>query len=304
MLLKNINNIISMGEFSELFSNYMPLIYGIISVVCLFVLTWLVSVLIKNASIVDWIWGAGFAVQAMVYVSKDSEKGINYPRIIFSALIILHGLRLSIYIAIRGWSKGEDKRYKEIFRDKLGKNMWWASLFMIFLFQSIINLVVGFVIYTFNSVIDINKINIGVFFFGAAIMLIGTLYETIADLQLYFFKKNPNNSGKVLNSGLWYYCRHPNYFGESVFWVGCYICNLSALIWFTFFSPVLMIFFIVYVSGVPILERGLSKDYEGKYGDYIGTTSSFIPWCKLSPKKEIQNDNVYQPPKDFEKEKI
>ena len=270
-----------MVAISSLFDNYMPLIYGIIAVYALFIFTWVISLILKNASVVDWIWGLGFAVQAGVFLSKDSDKGLNYTRIVFSSLVIFHGLRLAVYITVRGWSKGEDKRYKTIFRDKYGGNMWWVSLVMIFLFQALINLIVGLVIYTQNSVLNIDDVNLGAFFFGIAVMFLGTVYETVADLQLYFFKKDTNNSGKVLNSGLWYYSRHPNYFGESVFWLGCYICNLSAGIWFTFFSPVLMIFFIVFVSGVPILENMMNKDYDSKYGSYIRTTSSFLPWCKL-----------------------
>jgi steroid 5-alpha reductase family enzyme len=274
-----------MVAISSLFDNYMPLIYGIIAVYCLFLATWVVSILIKNVAIVDWIWGLGFTVQAAVYLSKDYEKGLAYPRIIFSVLIMVHGLRLCLYIAIRGWSKPEDKRYKTIFRDKYGdNNMWWVSLVMIFIFQALINLIVGFGIYTQNSVNTVSEINLGVFFFGIGVMFLGTVYETVADLQLYFFKKKPVNSGKVLNSGLWYYSRHPNYFGESVFWLGTYICNLSAVIWFTFFCPLLMIFFIVYVSGVPILENMMNKDYDSKYGSYIRTTSSFFPWCKFEDK--------------------
>jgi steroid 5-alpha reductase family enzyme len=271
-----------MVTISSLFENYMPLIYGIIAVYSLFLATWVVSILIKNVAIVDWIWGLGFTVQAAVYLSKDYEKGLAYPRIIFSVLVMVHGLRLCLYIAIRGWSKPEDKRYKTIFRDKYGdSNMWWVSLVMIFIFQALINLIVGFGLYTQNSVNTVSDVNLGAFFFGIGVMFLGTVYETVADLQLYFFKNNPLNSGKVLNSGLWYYSRHPNYFGESVFWLGTYICNLSALIWFTFFCPLLMIFFIVYVSGVPILENMMNKDYDSKYGNYIRTTSSFFPWCKF-----------------------
>jgi steroid 5-alpha reductase family enzyme len=239
----------------------------------------------KNAGVVDMIWGLGFVVQAAVYLSKDADKGLNYPKIIFASLVMAHGLRLSLYIMFRGCGKPEDKRYRTIFREKYGDNMWWVSFFLIFAFQALINLIVGMVLYAFESVQKQEDINLGAFFFGVAVMFMGTLYETIADLQLYYFKSNTKNQGKVLNAGLWYYSRHPNYFGESVFWVGTYICNLSAVIWFTFFSPILMIFFITYVSGVPILERSMTVDYDSKYGNYIRTTSSFFPWCKFEDKE-------------------
>jgi steroid 5-alpha reductase family enzyme len=286
-----------MVDIKDLFVDYWPLIWGIVAVVGLFSFTWILSLILKNAAIVDVIWGLGFSVQAGIFLSKDTNNLINnYPRIVFSSLVILHGLRLSLYILFRAWGKPEDKRYKVLFRDKYGKNFWWVSYFLIYLFQSLINLAVGLVIYTINSVKNLEDINLGVFFFGAAVMLIGTLYETIADFQLYFFKKNPKNTGKVLNAGLWYYSRHPNYFGESVFWLGTYICNLSAVIWFTFYSPLLMICFIIFVSGVPILENFMNKDYDSKYGSYIRTTSSFFPWCKFQDKvsvAEVKNTESY-----------
>ena len=281
-----------MEEISTLFTNFWPLIWGIIAVISLFTFTWVVSVILKNASIVDWIWGMGFVVQACVYISKDTYIPINYPRIIFSSLIIIHGLRLSIYIIIRGWSKGEDKRYKNLFRDKYGNKMWWISYFSIFLFQSILNLIIGFDIYTFNSIIRIDNINLGCFFFGSCLMLIGTVYETVADMQLYKFKKKSENVGKILDSGLWYYSRHPNYFGECVFWLGTYICNLSALIWFTFFSPLTIIFFILYVSGIPILEKSMENTHNNKYGKYVKTTSSFFPWFKYKD-NQVENQEKH-----------
>ncbi len=274
-----------MVSISSLFEDAMPLAWGGIALLSLFTLTWLLSVFMKNAGIVDMIWGLGFSLQAAVYLTKDTKSlKENYTRIIFSALVIFHGLRLSIYIMFRGCGKPEDKRYKELFRDKYKDNFWWVSYPVIFLFQSILNFIVGFDIYTMNSVKKLSDVNLPAFYVGAAVMFIGTLYETVADLQLYFFKNNPENKGKVLNSGVWYFCRHPNYFGESVFWVGTYICNLSAVIWFTFFCPIIMVLTIIFVSGVPILEKNMNRDYDSKYGSYIRTTSSFFPWCKFEDK--------------------
>jgi steroid 5-alpha reductase family enzyme len=268
-----------MVEIADLFVNFWPLIWGIVAVLSFFIIAWMISVKIKNVGIVDWIWGIGFVIQASVYVSKDSELGVNYPRIIYSALVMLHGIRLSIHITIRSWGKGEDKRYTKYFREESGEKFWWVSLFNVFLIQAITNLIVGLCIYTFNSVHNLSDINLAVFFVGAAVMFIGTIYEGIADYQLYSFKNNSENAGKVINSGLWYFCRHPNYFGESLFWIGNYIVNLSAVIWFVFFSPLIMMYTIISITGIAIMKK--SKENDEKYGSYIRTTSAFIPWCKL-----------------------
>jgi steroid 5-alpha reductase family enzyme len=268
-----------MVEISELFVNFWPQIWGIVAVVSFFTVVWMISVKITNVAIVDWIWGLGFVIQAAIYVSKNSELGINYPRIIYSSLVMLHGLRLSIHITIRSWGKGEDKRYTKYFREESGEKFWWVSLFNVFLVQALFNLIIGHCIYTFNSVNRLIDINLGVFFFGAVVMFFGTVYESVADYQLYAFKKNPNNAGKVMNSGLWYYCRHPNYFGESVFWIGNYIVNLSAVIWYVFFCPLVIIYTIIKITGIAIMKK--SKESDDKYGSYIRTTSAFFPWCKF-----------------------
>jgi steroid 5-alpha reductase family enzyme len=256
----------------------------------------------KNAGVVDMIWGLGFVVQAAVYLSKDADKGLNYPKIIFASLVMAHGLRLSLYIMFRGCGKPEDKRYRTIFREKYGDNMWWVSFFLIFAFQALINLIVGMVLYAFESVQKQEDINLGAFFFGVAVMFMGTLYETIADLQLYYFKSNTKNQGKVLNAGLWYYSRHPNYFGESVFWVGTYICNLSAVIWFTFFFStmhsfkakinIFNIFCLSILGNFSIIDKGciinLNSPVDSELLDYtvlqINLTAEFYKNLQIRPK--------------------
>jgi steroid 5-alpha reductase family enzyme len=275
----------------EFVDNMMSFLYGSMACLGVFVITWVISVMLKNTGIVDIIWGLAFTVQALVfYLTSNFQENFSWYRAFLVALVCAHGLRLSIYILIRAIGKPEDKRYTELFRNKFGGNFWWISLFTVFLFQLIINLIVGFPIFAFacSTKKEIENISYGI---GMAIMFFGTVYETIADLQLYFFKKNPANKGKVLNRGLWFYSRHPNYFGEGVFWIGLYIVNISAGIYFTAFSPVIMIIFLLFVSGVTINEQFMKKNYSDEYKHYILSTSSYIPWCK----KEVANlDNDYE----------
>jgi steroid 5-alpha reductase family enzyme len=104
----------------------------------------------------------------------------------------------------------------------------------------------------------------------------------MGDLQLARFKKDPQNRGKVLNSGVWRFTRHPNYFGDSAQWWGNYLVALLAGGWWTIFSPILMTFLLVRVSGVALLEK--TMNVKPGYQEYIESTSAFIPWFPKKPK--------------------
>ena len=108
-------------------------------------------------------------------------------------------------------------------------------------------------------------------------MLTGIVLETMADAQLERFKAHPDNRGKVLDSGLWRYSRHPNYFGNAVMWWGAWLVAAAGGGAWTIFGPLLMTFLLLKVSGVTLLER----DIEGRrpaYADYVRRTSAFVPW--------------------------
>ena len=107
--------------------------------------------------------------------------------------------------------------------------------------------------------------------------LVGWLFESVGDLQLARFKANPDNRGKVMDRGLWRYTRHPNYFGDFLVWWGLYLIAAAGGTWWTIFSPILMSFLLMRVSGVTLLEHSLKKNRPG-YEDYVARTSSFFPW--------------------------
>ena len=131
--------------------------------------------------------------------------------------------------------------------------------------------------------IDLNFIH----WAGILIALLGILIETIADIQLSNFKLDQSNIGKVMDKGLWYYSRHPNYFGDSLFWWGITIyCFALSNHLFVFIAPIIMTYLLLKVSGVTMLENRLSKKKDG-YNEYINSTSSFV----ILPKK-IRNKHV------------
>jgi steroid 5-alpha reductase family enzyme len=114
-------------------------------------------------------------------------------------------------------------------------------------------------------------------YLGILFVIIGFVWESIGDWQLTRFKAHPSNKGKVLNTGLWRYSRHPNYFGEFCIWWGFYLIALAAGAWWAFLSPILMTLLLLKVSGVSLLESTITER-RPLYADYIKNTNAFLPW--------------------------
>ncbi len=243
-----------------------------ITIAIIMVSTWLVSVAIKNASIVDIIWGFGFAVNAIVLAI--AHHGNSGRQLLVAILVGTWGFRLAAYLAKRNLGHGEDWRYKAM-RKKKGASFPIISLVTVFSLQGALMFVVSLPVMFSNADTTPGIGPIAVM--GALVWLVGFFFEAVGDAQLARFKKNPANAGKVMNQGLWSLTRHPNYFGDSVMWWGVWIIAAetgSGV--FSIIGPIVMTFFLLRVSGVPMLERSLSKRREG-WDQYVATTSGFIP---------------------------
>ncbi len=234
---------------------------------------WVLSLVLKDSSIVDIFWGPGIVLAGGYYFLKSGNNSIE--NILLLSALIFWGVRLGGYLALRNIGQPEDARYQQ-FRAEGGKNYWWISFFRVFLLQGIIMWIISAIFQVAFAAGD-NQISllsiIGLFLFGT-----GFIFETIGDAQLYLFKKNPSNKGKVLNTGLWKYTRHPNYFGEAVLWWGffCFALNHVEGLYYIF-APLFMTFLLVRISGVAMLERNL-KTTKPQYKDYIKNTPAFFPW--------------------------
>lgn len=241
-------------------------------------LLWVLSVIIKNVSIVDLFWGFGFVVVNAFYVLTSGE--LNTRKILLLILVSIWGLRLSIYLAWRNLGKGEDFRYQE-FRRKYGpERYWWISYFQTFILQGVLMMIISLPLLAISAgsgsgtpgVID---------FIGVFVWLTGIAFEAGGDFQLARFKGNPKNKGKVLDTGFWKYTRHPNYFGDSAVWWAYALFSIAAGGYWQIIGSVIMTLLIIKVSGVTLLEKTLIES-KPKYHEYIRKTSAFLPWF---PKK-------------------
>ena len=244
---------------------------------------WVISLLMKDASIVDIFWGMGFAFVALAaYIIAD---GNPVRKQLITLIAICWGFRLAFYLAWRNLGKGEDYRYVAM-RKRHGGKFPLMSLVMVFGLQGVLMWVISLPLQAaqaYGSAVNLNWLD----WAGLCLWLIGFSFESLGDIQLARFKSKPENQGKVMDRGLWSFTRHPNYFGDSLVWWGFYLIAFSAGAWWSIVGPLLMTFLLMRVSGVALLEKNLKKNKPG-YTDYVARTNAFFPWF---PKKMPRSMN-------------
>jgi steroid 5-alpha reductase family enzyme len=246
---------------------------GLGVILVLMILLWLLSLVLKNSSIVDIFWGSGFLITGWLFFALTPD-GFMPRKLLLMLLATIWGLRLSLYILWRNWGKGEDFRYR-VWREEAGSAWWWRSFFKVFLLQGILMWVIA--IPLLAAQISPTPQHLTVLdFLGVLVWVVGFFFESVGDIQLARFKSNPANKGRVMDLGVWKYTRHPNYFGDSTQWWGFYLIAASASGWWTLFSPLIMTLLLLRVSGVTLLEKTMSS--RPGYDEYIRTTSAFFPW--------------------------
>lgn len=232
----------------------------------------IVGTLIKNNSIVDQAWGVGFVVIAVYSMVRLGNYGI--VSLLTTLLVGLWGLRLFYHIMKRNFGKPEDFRYVEM-RNRWGKKVVIRAFFQVYMLQGALMLIIAFPIVLIHEKSDaiFNLLTAA----GALIWCVGYFFEVVGDAQLRKFKSNPENKGKLMTIGLWAYTRHPNYFGESVMWWGIFVIALSAGVSiFSIISPIVITYLLVFVSGVPLLEKAMIG--RPGFDIYSKQTNKFIPW--------------------------
>ena len=252
-------------------------IYGLGAgvILALMVALWLLSLALKDSSIVDVFWGTGFVIAAWVYFALTPD-GLLVRKLLLCALVTVWGMRLSLHILRRNWGKGEDYRY-QVWRKENGAQWWWRSFFKVFLLQGVLLWFISAPLLGAQAAGKGGQLGV-LEVLGAVVWAIGFFFESVGDWQLARFKADPANKGKVMDRGVWRYTRHPNYFGDAAQWWGYWLIAAAAPggLW-TVLSPALMTFLLVRVSGVALLEKSLKETRPG-YREYAETTSAFIPW--------------------------
>jgi len=252
------------------------------AVAALMVLVWLLSLAVRDASIVDIVWGLGFAMIAVVgYVRAE-----GYParRTLVAVLTMVWGVRLAVHLLMRNWGAGEDYRYQAM-RRRWGTRFPVVSLVTVFGLQGVIMWVVSLPVQAAQVSPTPGRLTVldGV---GIAAWVVGFAFEVVGDWQLRRFKADPDNAGRVMEKGLWRYTRHPNYFGDATMWWGLGIIAVATGAWWALLGPLVMTIFLLRVSGVPLLERRMSRTRPG-YAEYAARTSSFVP---LPPKRKDRHE--------------
>lgn len=247
-------------------------------ILALFTLLWLLSVRLKNVSIVDLFWGIGFVVVNTFYVWMSGD--LTPRKILMLVLVTIWGMRLSIYLTWRNKGKGEDFRYQE-FRRKYGtERYWWISFFQTFLLQGVLTMLISLPLLGVSMGNQSDSLSV-LDYLAILVWLVGFTFEAGGDYQLSRFKNNPQNKGKVLCYGFWKYTRHPNYFGDSAVWWAYGIFSIAAGSYWQVLGSVIMTLLIIKVSGVALLEKTLNHT-KPQYNEYVRKTNSFFPWF---PKK-------------------
>jgi len=245
-------------------------------VVCL----WLISLHLRDASIIDIFWGSAFVLAFWVY-SWLSPNGYAPRQWLAGSLVTLWGMRLSLHILLRNRGRGEDFRYRK-WRDAAGPGWWWQSLPKVFLLQGLLVWLISAPLLVASHTPVPARLGL-LDWLAVPLWLTGFLFEALGDFQLARFRADTNNRGKVLRTGVWKYTRHPNYFGDAVQWWAFYLSSAAvAGGWWTVYSPVLMTFLLVRVSGAALLEETMKSTKPG-FREYMESTSAFFPWFPRHP---------------------
>lgn len=257
------------------------IIYCVVTCCVIMALVWLWSYKIKNAGVVDIFWSYNFPVIAIILLLF--APGFESRKILLCGMVVIAGLRLGTHLAVRivKHLREEEPRYAQIRKD------WGANadkkMFGFFQMQAISNILLGipFFISMMNTKPELSPLE----YAGAILWAISVIGEAIADQQLASFKKDAANKGKVCDTGLWNYSRHPNYFFEWLMWFSYFVFALASPYgYLAVISPAIILFLLLKVTGIPTTEQQSLKTKGEAYKRYQASTSKFVPWFKMKQK--------------------
>ena len=246
------------------------------------IVAWAWSVARRNVAIVDSLWSLMILAALASYVAFSGE--LTERGVLLLTLVGLWALRLSAHITIRSLGEPEDRRYQEI-RANNQPHFWLKSLYIVFGLQAFLAWVIALpAVAAAAAPAPLGWLDLA----AVLVWATGMYFEVVGDWQLMRFQRERTSSDQVLDTGLWRYTRHPNYFGEALLWWGVFLAALATGAWWAIVSPILMTFLLLRVSGVALLEKDIA-DRRPAYRDYVERTSAFLP---APPKPQRNGDAV------------
>ncbi|MCW2748181.1 MAG: hypothetical protein JWP10_1323 [Nocardioidaceae bacterium] len=262
---------------NDLSQTLITLAGGFVTVVALMTATMIVSIRARRLSLVDTVWGLGFVlVSAVSAALAFGGEGHSLLRWVLLAMTAVWGARLAWHVGTRNHGKPEDPRYADIV-ERSGGSIARAALTKVFPAQAL-----GMWVVAAPLMVGVNNrsVHVWLLVLGVVVWAVGLFFETVGDRQLVVYKSDPANKGKIMDTGLWKYTRHPNYFGDACVWWG--IGLVAAGSWagvVALIGPLFMTVSLTEITGAKLNEKG-QRSKPG-WDDYVRRTSYFVP---LPPK--------------------
>ncbi|GAA5032664.1 DUF1295 domain-containing protein [Terrabacter aeriphilus] len=262
------------------------LAFTALAVVVVLAVTFAIALRVGKQAVIDVTWGLGFVAIALTAFATSGGHGDALRRWLALLLTAVWGLRLAGHIFSRSRGKGEDPRY-EAMMERADGNPNVYALLHIYLPQG---LIMWFVSLPVQIAMFVEGGLAWVLWIGVLLWAVGFFFETVGDLQLTRFRNDPSNKGTVLDTGLWRYTRHPNYFGDASVWTGLFLVAASA--WpgvLIVLSPAVMVWNLYGGTGKKLLEKDIG-DRRPDYADYVRRTSGFFPWPPKPADPSVKHD--------------
>jgi len=258
-------------EIVALLSVNLALILGVMTAL------WLVSLKVRDVSFIDGVWP--LAMLFLALVTWPRVDGDPARKALLLGIVTLWAVRLAWHLLRRWRANGADARYVAILKDRREKGWGFGktALLMVFLPQAVLAWLTSLPV-QLGQVSATPPLGL-IAAAGIVLAIVGLIFETVGDAQLSAFKTDPANKGKVLDTGLWRYTRHPNYFGDACVWWGLWLiaAESGAIGLWSIIGPIFLTFTLTRWSGIGITEKATHRSRPG-YADYVARTSAFIPW--------------------------
>lgn len=250
--------------------------FSLAAILFVYMSAWfVVSIIRARNDVADVAWGIGFVIMAWAAYVLSGAPGVRGALV--CSLVTLWGVRLALHIYRRNKGKPEDYRY-QAWRTEWGRWFYLRSYLQVYLLQGVLLFMIAMPVFLIQhaGILSVGVLDI----LGICVWVLGFFFESVGDAQLARFIKDPAHKGQLMQSGLWAYARHPNYFGEVTQWWGIWIIALgSAYGWVGIIGPLTITFLILKVSGIPLLEKKMAEN--PAFAEYKRRVSMFIP---LPPK--------------------